>query len=82
MCELGSETNFFGFFFCFCRFNKEKARKEIVPSPQKGKNWTIDTEKIFAFMSGRGKERERERERERGEREGEREREREREREE
>jgi hypothetical protein len=29
------------FFFCFCRFNKEKARKEIATSPQKGKNWTI-----------------------------------------
>jgi hypothetical protein len=28
-------------FFCFRRFNKEKARKEIVTSPQKGKNWTI-----------------------------------------
>jgi hypothetical protein len=32
---------FFFVFFCFCRFNKEKARKEIVTSPQKGKNWTI-----------------------------------------
>jgi hypothetical protein len=30
------------FCFCFfCRFNKEKARKEIVTSPQKGNNWTI-----------------------------------------
>jgi hypothetical protein len=28
-------------FFCFCRFNRETARKEIVTSPQKGKNWTI-----------------------------------------
>jgi hypothetical protein len=33
---------FFCFFFCFGRFNKEKARKEIVTSPQKGKNWTIE----------------------------------------
>jgi hypothetical protein len=32
---------FFFVFFCFCCFNKEKARKEIVTSPQKGKNWTI-----------------------------------------
>jgi hypothetical protein len=32
---------FFFVFFCFCRFNKEKASKEIVTSPQKGKNWTI-----------------------------------------
>jgi hypothetical protein len=32
---------FFFVFFCFCRFNKEKARKKIVTSPQKGKNWTI-----------------------------------------
>jgi hypothetical protein len=32
---------FFFVFFCFCRFNKEKARKEIVTSPQKGKNWTL-----------------------------------------
>jgi hypothetical protein len=28
-------------FYCFCRFNREKARKKIVTSPQKGKNWTI-----------------------------------------
>jgi hypothetical protein len=28
-------------FYCFCRFNTEKARKEIVTSSQKGKNWTI-----------------------------------------
>jgi hypothetical protein len=28
------------FVFCFCRFNREKARKQIVTSPQKGKNWT------------------------------------------
>jgi hypothetical protein len=39
---------FFVFFFCFCRFNKEKARKEIVTSPQKGKNWTIPID-LFIF---------------------------------
>jgi hypothetical protein len=31
-----------------------------VTSPQKGKNWAIDTEKIFECMSGRERERERE----------------------
>jgi hypothetical protein len=36
-----NQRAFFFVFFCFCRFHKEKARKEIVMSPQKGKNWTI-----------------------------------------
>jgi hypothetical protein len=34
-------------FYSFCRFNREKARKEIVTSSQMGKNWTLIT--IFAL---------------------------------
>jgi hypothetical protein len=34
-------------FYPFCRFNREKARKEIVTSSQMGKNWTLIT--IFAL---------------------------------
>jgi hypothetical protein len=42
----------FFYFFCFCRFNKEKARKEIVTSPQRGKNWTIGTPiRYLEFMT-------------------------------
>jgi hypothetical protein len=40
-------------FFCFCRFNRETARKEIVTSPQKGKNWIIrgDQEGLFKLVT-------------------------------
>jgi hypothetical protein len=34
-------------FYSFCRFNREKAMKEIVTSSKMGKNWTLIT--IFAL---------------------------------